>query len=138
MLVGSLKEKLRQRILSASLVLQRQPHPALPFHAKEAGYNSLTIDMEHGEADLEGVHWMCHVAALQGITPLVRVLKNSPTGIAKVLDMGATGVIIPHVENADEARRAVSSARFPQKRPGGEPPVPFSQHGRRSPSNCEL
>jgi 4-hydroxy-2-oxoheptanedioate aldolase len=79
----------------------------------QAGWDSLTVDMQHGVQD-----YLSAVACFQGmqphgVTPLVRVPWNEPGVIGKVLDAGALGVICPMVNNAQQARALVSSSRYP-------------------------
>ena len=52
-------------------------------------------------------------ALTAGITPIARVPSHNPFHAARILDTGAQGVMLPHVENADEAREIVKSLRFP-------------------------
>lgn len=76
----------------------------------------LCIDVEHapfGPADLDA----CIVAARGADLPtLVRVAAATPEQIGRALDLGATGVIVPHVSSADEARDVVRMSHFG---PGG-------------------
>ncbi len=77
------------------------------------GFDWAGVEMQHGLA------WLDHmVPMLQGLaigrTPaFVRVPWNEPWLIMRALDAGATGVIVPHVESADEAARAVAACRYP-------------------------
>jgi 4-hydroxy-2-oxoheptanedioate aldolase len=71
------------------------------------------IDQQHGLADLAALIPMLAAAEAAGATPLVRVLRNDPADIGKVLDAGARGVIVPLVNNASEAARAVQACRYP-------------------------
>lgn len=81
----------------------------------QAGWDSLTVDMQHGVQD-----YLSAVACFQGmqphgVTPLVRVPWNEPGIIGKVLDAGAKGVICPMVNTADQARALVAACRYPPK-----------------------
>ncbi|HEX3726874.1 MAG TPA: aldolase/citrate lyase family protein [Pirellulales bacterium] len=71
------------------------------------------IDTEHNPLSLERV--MGHLLATKGTqtTPLVRVPANDPVLIKPVLDIGAAGVIVPLVKNAEDVRLAVSACRYP-------------------------
>jgi 4-hydroxy-2-oxoheptanedioate aldolase len=77
------------------------------------GFDWAGVEMQHGVA------WLDHmVPMLQGLaigrTPaFVRVPWNEPWLIMRALDAGATGVIVPHVESAAEAARAVAACRYP-------------------------
>jgi len=78
-----------------------------------AGFDWILIDTEHSPADIE-----CVLAQLQAIapypsTPVVRVPWNDMVTIKRYLDIGVQSLLIPQVNNAEEARKAVSHARFP-------------------------
>ncbi len=78
-----------------------------------AGFDWLCVDMQHGLIDYGDVVHMLTAISTTETVPLVRVPWNDPPTIMKVLDAGAYGVIVPMVNNADEARRAVSACRYP-------------------------
>lgn len=72
----------------------------------------LCLDQEHapfGPAELDAC---IAVARANGLATLVRVPGGSSTDIGRALDAGATGVVVPHVDTVDEARRAAAAARF--------------------------
>lgn len=79
-------------------------------------FDFVMIDTEHTSLNPETVEYMVRVADSVGVTPIVRVAENDPIPILKALDTGAAGVIVPHVMNADDARRAVAAAKYA---PGG-------------------
>ncbi len=79
----------------------------------KAGYDALTVDMQHGLQDYQSL-----VACLQSIprdgpVPMVRVPWNEPGIIGKVLDAGAMGIICPMVNTPQEASALVSAMRYP-------------------------
>ncbi len=79
------------------------------------GFDYLCVDQQHGfNANSDLVSQIQAVTAA-GTTPFVRVQRNDAGQIGKVLDAGAHGVIIPLVNNADEARQAVEACRYPPK-----------------------
>ena len=78
-----------------------------------AGFDWVLIDLEHGAGGEQDV-----IAQLQAIsaTPtaaLVRVESHDKRRIHRVLDMGAEGVICPHIDDALQAREAVDGIRYP-------------------------
>ena len=81
--------------------------------ARAAGFEALYVDMEHSQVSFEDTSQMCLAACLAGITPLVRVPSHAHYDISRVLDGGAAGVIIPHVDNAAEAKACVDACCFP-------------------------
>ncbi len=86
--------------------------PILSEVAGAAGYDYVCIDMQHGLASYTDTAAMLQALGRSAATPLVRVAWNDPGVIGRVLDAGALGVIIPMVNNADDARRAVSACRY--------------------------
>ena len=79
-----------------------------------SGYDWLLVDTQHGPMGYESLSAMLAGIANGGAKSLVRVGGYSDRpGIQQALDMGADGVLIPYINNADEARRAVSCARYP-------------------------
>jgi 4-hydroxy-2-oxoheptanedioate aldolase len=81
-----------------------------------AGFDWLCIDLQHGLLDYQDLLHMLPAIATTDTTPLVRVSGNDPKEIGKVLDAGAMGVIVPLVDNREQAEQAVAACRYP---PGG-------------------
>jgi 4-hydroxy-2-oxoheptanedioate aldolase len=79
------------------------------------GYDSLTVDMQHGVIDYAQAVAMFQAMRASGVTPLARVPWLEPGAIMKVLDAGAYGVICPMVNSREEAARLVSCVRYPPK-----------------------
>jgi 2-keto-3-deoxy-L-rhamnonate aldolase RhmA len=73
----------------------------------------LLIDTEHGPADWERVEDLLRAMKGTNIVPLARVTANDPALVKRALDRGAYGVLIPLVNNAEQARAAVSAAKYP-------------------------
>lgn len=80
--------------------------------AHSAGFDCLYIDLEHCTFSLETVIQICMMATALDVTPLVRVPGLDPADISRTLEAGAQGIIVPHLENADEARAVVAAAKF--------------------------
>ncbi len=78
-----------------------------------AGFDAAFIDMEHTSFDLPLVGEMIRSAEIVGITSIVRVPGHDANIILRLLDMGAEGIIIPHVEGIEGAKRAVEAVRYP-------------------------
>jgi 2-keto-3-deoxy-L-rhamnonate aldolase RhmA len=77
-----------------------------------AGYDAAFIDMEHTTFDLALVTEMIRAADLVGITSIVRVPDNDEKLILRLLDAGAEGIIVPHVDGLEGAQRAVEAVRY--------------------------
>jgi 4-hydroxy-2-oxoheptanedioate aldolase len=81
--------------------------------AADAGFDLVVIDLEHTLLDLAMTRAMIAVAAALGMAPLVRVPDHTPSTIQRVLDAGADGVLVPHVDTAEDAAAVVRACRFP-------------------------
>lgn len=78
-----------------------------------AGFDFFVIDTEHGSADMETVQRLSRAARSAGIAPLVRITEIGYAFISRTLDAGALGLMVPHVDCADDARTVVRYAKFP-------------------------
>ncbi len=81
--------------------------------AKTCGFDWLFIDMEHGTMDVETASRISVAALDTAITPLVRVPGHEHHHATRVLDGGAMGVVVPHVDTVEQARRVVDNCRYP-------------------------
>lgn len=80
-----------------------------------AGLDFVIVDLEHAPLDLSQAATLMAIASAHGLSPLVRVSDTSPAAIARVLDAGAAGLLIPHVDSADQAAAMVDAMRFPPR-----------------------
>jgi 2-keto-3-deoxy-L-rhamnonate aldolase RhmA len=78
-----------------------------------AGFDWLFIDNEHTSLDMSMTTEIATAALGQGITPIVRVPGKQHFHSTRVLDNGAQGIIVPHVENAAEAKAIADFSKFP-------------------------
>ena len=89
---------------------------ACPFTAEimaAQGYDSITIDLQHGLVGYEAATTMLQAMRASAVTPLVRVPWLDPAAIMKSLDAGAYGVICPMINTREETERLVSYVRYP-------------------------
>lgn len=86
--------------------------PALAEFAAHAQPGAIVIDLQHGLWERQGLEAAVGVAG-RSVPIIVRASDNSHHAIAQALDAGAASVLVPMVETADEARRAVSASRYP-------------------------
>ncbi len=87
-----------------------------PFTAEimaAQGYDSVTIDAQHGVLDYSSILPMLQAMRASGVVPMARVPWLEPGIIMKVLDAGAYGVICPMVNTAGQAAEFVSCLRYP-------------------------
>lgn len=110
---GSLREAIRGDRLLLCLALMNSRTPDVPAIAAACGYDAVYVDLEHTSTSLETAAMLCASAVGAGISGLVRVPSHDPSVIARVLDNGAVGVIVPHVDSKREAQAVVDAARFP-------------------------
>jgi len=78
-----------------------------------AGFDWLLIDTEHSPNDLESLVPQLQAAAAYQSAAVVRVPWNDMVNIKRVLDIGAQTLLLPYVQNVDEARAAVAATRYP-------------------------
>jgi 2-keto-3-deoxy-L-rhamnonate aldolase RhmA len=78
-----------------------------------AGFDWITVDMEHTSIGYETLPVLLGAIRSRGPQAFVRVEANDPTVIKRVLDCGAGGIIVPLVNSAAEAEAAVRSAKYP-------------------------
>ena len=79
------------------------------------GWDSLTIDMQHGIIDYANAVSMLQAISTTETTPLARVNWNEPGQIMKILDAGCYGVICPMVSNRKEAENFIRACQYPPK-----------------------
>ena len=101
----------------------------------DCGYDWLFIDFEHSTFSVDTAVQMSLAALTAGITPLVRIPEGEISMGTRALDGGAWGLVLPHVNTADQARALVKHFKYP---PLGErssgPPIP--QLGFQSPAKA--
>jgi 2-keto-3-deoxy-L-rhamnonate aldolase RhmA len=103
------KQKLAANELVLCFGVNQLRTPNIGMLAAACGFDALYIDLEHNPTSLETAASICVAALGLGITPIARVFLSDA---ARILDCGAQGVMIPHVNNATEARAVVEACRF--------------------------
>lgn len=88
-------------------------HPSVAEILSNAGFEWLTIDMEHNSIDKSMMQNLISVIQSKDIAALVRVSKNEEVVIKHALDSGADGIIIPMVNNKEDAIKAIEYAKYP-------------------------
>ncbi|MBN3006567.1 4-hydroxy-2-oxoheptanedioate aldolase [Chromobacterium alkanivorans] len=91
---------------------------ASPYSAEllaGAGFDWLLIDGEHAPNELNDVLRQLQAIAPYPSHPVVRAVSNDPVRIKQLLDIGAQTLMLPMVQNADEAARAVAATRYPPR-----------------------
>ena len=79
----------------------------------DAGFDWLCVDMEHSVIDYAEAQQIILAIQSKGLKAFVRVGENNTRIIKRVLDAGADGIIVPSVNSAAEAQKAVDSVKYP-------------------------
>lgn len=105
------KEKLRrgETVIGAWLSILE---PNAAYTATHSGLDWVIIDQEHGPASTETADALVQSIGGDGALPIIRVVWNDVNAVKRALDTGAYGVIVPWVNTAEEAERAVRYARY--------------------------
>lgn len=93
---------------------------------KTCGYDWLFIDMEHSSLDVDLASQIAMASLAAGITPIVRVPGIEHHHATRLLDNGAQGIVVPHVDTPEEAKRAARQCRYPpigKRSLAGAPPT---------------
>jgi 2-keto-3-deoxy-L-rhamnonate aldolase RhmA len=113
MATNRLKAKLREgKPVSGPIIEEVRTVGAVKMLAL-SGHDFLWFDTEHNFYDWDTLLTLVQYSLAVGITPLVRVTDLQYPLVARALDLGAQGVIIPRVETREEVERAVSYAKYP-------------------------
>ena len=112
--MSNLKERVKKRELTIGSWITIGHSVVVEIMAK-AGYDWLTIDMEHSAITLDIAQDLIRVIELCDVVPLVRVGENDSNLIKRVMDAGAHGVIVPMVNSKEDAEKAVASVQYPPK-----------------------
>ena len=107
------KEKLESGDLAIGVGIRQARTVDIAKAMKTAGFDWLFIDMEHNSMDIDMAVQISVTAQDVGITPLVRVPGFQHFHASRVLDGGAQGIVVPHVDNKDVAQRMVDQCKYP-------------------------
>jgi len=108
-----LKQRLRQDGSAFGCMVMEFLVPGMPAIVAAAGADFALFDMEHTGASLETMKAMVAGCRGIGLAPLVRVPRGEYHFIARALDVGAHGVMVPMVGSAAEAARIAACAHYP-------------------------
>jgi 4-hydroxy-2-oxoheptanedioate aldolase len=111
----SMRERLDAGQVVLCMALAQARTADIPMMAAAAGFDAVYVDLEHSAISLETTSVLCAGAIAAGITPLVRVPAHDHQYLTRALDIGATGVIVPHVETGAEAEQIADACRFPPR-----------------------
>jgi 4-hydroxy-2-oxoheptanedioate aldolase len=107
------REKLELGELSLGCGVRMTRSVEIGVAMKSAGFDWLFIDCEHGTMSLDAAAQVAVAALDAGIAPIVRVPNGEYSMATRVLDNGALGIVMPHVDTADEAAEVVQKLKYP-------------------------
>jgi len=107
------KEKLRAGKPSVGTWME-MGHPEISEIMGNFGFDWVVFDMEHAPCSIETVQALMQAMGASPTLPLIRVAWNDPVLIKQALDIGAYGIMVPWVNNREEAVRAVRACMYPQ------------------------
>ncbi len=104
--------KMQAGATALGIGLTMPPEAQVAMFAGRAGFDWAFIDLEHTLISPESVATNCAMLRALGVTPIARIPKAASGEIARLLDSGAQGIILPHVDTADEAREFVDQCKY--------------------------
>jgi 2-keto-3-deoxy-L-rhamnonate aldolase RhmA len=109
------KKKLAAGELVLCMGVNQLRTPNIAMIAAACGFDAVYIDLEHNPTSLETAAGVCVAALGMGITPIARVTSHDPHDATRILDSGAQGVMVPHVQNDTEAMAIVEACLYAPK-----------------------
>ena len=109
------QSKFRKKFKNNELVLGSWitlDNPSIAEIMCHSGFDWLAIDLEHSVISIDKAANLIRTIDLCGVAPFVRLTSNNRNQIKRVLDAGAKGIIVPMVNNVEDAKYAVSSTRY--------------------------
>jgi 2-keto-3-deoxy-L-rhamnonate aldolase RhmA len=103
------KRMLKANALVLCMGVNQLRTPNIAMIAAACGFDAVYIDLEHNPTSHETAAGVCVAALGMGITPIARVTSHDPHDATRILDCGAQGVMVPHIQNAIEARAIVEA-----------------------------
>jgi 4-hydroxy-2-oxoheptanedioate aldolase len=107
------KERLKAGELAVGIGLRQARTVDIAAAMKTCGFDWLFIDLEHNSMSLDSAVQIAMTAAGIGIAPLVRIPAGRYDLASRVLDGGALGIVVPHIDTAEQAREAVGQLMYP-------------------------
>jgi 2-keto-3-deoxy-L-rhamnonate aldolase RhmA len=107
------KRKLKAGQLTLCMAVNQMRTADVALIAAACGFDAVFIDLEHAPTSLESASLICVAALGAGITPIARIASHHPHDMARILDSGAQGLMVPHIETPDDARAIVLNCKFP-------------------------
>ncbi len=126
------KDRLETGQLAIGVGLRQARTVDIAKAMKTAGFDWLFIDMEHNAMDVDMAVQISVAAQDTGITPVVRVPGFQHFHASRVLDGGAQGIVVPHVDTVETAAQMVDNCKYPpvghRSVAGAQPVLDFENH----------
>jgi 2-keto-3-deoxy-L-rhamnonate aldolase RhmA len=113
MIENTLRRVLASGGLAVGTMITDSRSPAIAAVLANAGFDFFILDTEHGSFSMETVADLMLMSRLAGITPIVRVPDGDYPWIARTLDAGALGIMVPRVRTLEQVQRAAQTMRYP-------------------------
>src|ERR1041384_2914993 len=113
MAVKAAKARLKRNQLAVGMGVRLVRNVDIIKVMKAAGFDWLFLDLEHGVMSIENACEIATAAQDSGIAPIVRVPYGELAMATRLLDGGALGIVIPHVDTAEEAKEIADRLRYP-------------------------
>jgi len=113
--INAAKTRLRKGELAVGIGIRLVRNVDIIKVMKAAGFDWLFLDLEHGSMSIQTACEISTAAQDSGIAPIVRVPYGELAMATRVLDGGALGIVIPHVDTAEEAREIADRLRYPPR-----------------------
>jgi 4-hydroxy-2-oxoheptanedioate aldolase len=98
------------------------------------GLDGIVVDAEHGHIGDDAMHNSVAAIASLGVSPVIRIRGPAHDILKRALDTGAHGIMVPQINNAEEARQVVASSKFPPQGVRGQGSAfPAIGHGLTTP-----
>ncbi len=111
----SLKQRMHDGHFALCLGIRQARTPDIALMAAACGFDSLYVDMQHCTIPLDTTSAICAMAAAAGVAPLVRVPGVDTALACRLLDGGATGIIVPDVESVEQAATMAQAIHYPPR-----------------------
>lgn len=111
--INHTKARLQAGGLALGMGLRQARTVDIATIAGTCGFDWLFIDTEHNSMSIDTACQIAMAAVATGVTPLVRVPGHEHHHCARALDNGALGVVVPHIDTVEQARRIADACRYP-------------------------
>lgn len=111
----TIKKKLQNGEMVLGTIISEIRNPNIAYMLAQCGFEFFIIDNEHGTYNFETISNMIAAARGAGISVIVRIPEIKRESILKPLDSGASGLLVPMVNTAEEAKEVVRHAKYPPR-----------------------